>query len=455
MALQLSAFLATEAEGESEGAFGRAAVFEVRPLSSTGWTVSTSSQVCEAGESESEQVEAACPQNLACFVSWSADEVPEQWRPAADEQGNQTARMRPPPSVKGVCGDVKFEQTESLPLREWHFNHSAPDRTFEVMSRRKMLIQDHDVALLVLFSSAGPTRWLIDMHVNGYSAGAVCGQGEFGDSLGLRATIPPFIVLPLAINSTVTSTPLGYNVTRPDGTNILMPVGVCKQCQFGSLPESWADSTCYRVCRKGWISSNGLKPCVACSRNYYSDELGLSCKKCDSDRPYTNTIGAASADECWFADVGVEYVRSVGRKLEVAAFATLRPSSLARAADIVALFKDEPSSEEPWRQGYERQVAWSYTSYDHSPRVSDDSAGFPGMLPGTARVDRWSHTFLFPSAGPGMYTLKFFSNSSNQSDATAPWVPEVSVEHGAVRALLHFRLLVAARVFLSFARRVH
>lgn len=138
----------------------------------------------------------------------------------------------------------------------------------------------------------------------------------------------------------------------------------------------------------------------------------------------------------------MENVRSIGRKLAVSAFAVLRPASLAQVGDIVAIFKDNPSSD-AWRDGYERQVAWTYTSFQHSG-ASDNSAGFEGMLPGPSSVDHWSHTFMFSSTGPGMYSIKLFSNSSDKSSSSTRSNGGASLDHGAVRAILRFRLLVAS-----------
>jgi hypothetical protein len=42
--------------------------------------------------------------------------------------------------------------------------------------------------------------------------------------------------------------------------------------------------------------------------------------------------------------------------LSVTVFSVVRPDWLAQVNDIVALFKDQPSSE-TWRDGFERQVS--------------------------------------------------------------------------------------------------
>ena len=191
--------------------------------------------------------------------------------------------------------------------------------------------------------------------------------------------------------------------TSCDVSSMLLPIGRCVACRPGTATIWWADSECILKCPKGSFSVTGLVPCTNCPRNYYSDVDGArTCTSCPVDRPLTNFAGTTSRDECWFAHVEAEQVRAVGRKLAVTVFSVLRPDSLAQENDIVALFKDQPSTE-AWRSGFEKQVAWSYTSFDPAFGTSDNSAGFPGMLPGVNRVPRWGHTFLFPSTGFGFW----------------------------------------------------
>ena len=131
--------------------------------------------------------------------------------------------------------------------------------------------------------------------------------------------------------------------------------------------------------------------------------------------------------------MGVESVRVLGRRLAVTVFALILPHSYSRAADKVALFKDQPSSD-AWRRGFERQVAWAYTSLDIASSDSAQNAGSAQMLPGQASNGDWSYTFTFPSSGEGIYTLRYYTNSSNGDEHTQPAIPHVSIEHGAVRA---------------------
>ena len=61
------------------------------------------------------------------------------------------------------------------------------------------------------------------------------------------------------------------------------------------------------------------------------------------------------------------------------------------------------------------------------------------MQPGSMPVSNWGHTYLFPSSGPGVYSLRFFSNTSANVTIAQPFL-----KHGAVRAVHRFRLTESA-----------
>ena len=68
-----------------------------------------------------------------------------------------------------------------------------------------------------------PARWRVEIRVSGYGTEAVCNESEYGDGYGVKKTVPPLVMLPLAKNTTV----LGNRASAPDNstTSLLLPIG--------------------------------------------------------------------------------------------------------------------------------------------------------------------------------------------------------------------------------------
>ena len=407
-----------------EGVEATLRVFAARPASQEGWAVDKdNTQACgflEEDQSLSAPVIAGCASSyyFACLL---------------DSQGAISDDSSP---SRGKCSYVELDYDATKPL----LVTSLTSGDAAQVSRRRHILEEHDVAFLVLVRSTHTATWRIGLHISAYEAGAVCSPDSFSILGGVKHTITPFITLPLqGVNITVKEN----LVTFADGMQMSLPAGDCLQCSAGKFTEYFAaagDSECRRACGPGFFSASGLdaegEPCKPCPVGWYNDqERQRACTKCPDDLPLTNAEGAKSVGYCWFAQVGIEEVKAVGRKLKVIAFAVIRPASFARTNDILAVFKDQISSES-WRQGYERQLAWVFTSIEQSP--SDESFGTPQLAPGSRPASDFSFSFLFPSAGPGMYSLKFYSNSSD--------LEGVSLKHGGVMAEMHFRVMSRAVV---------
>ena len=308
------------------------------------------------------------------------------------------------------------------------------------MSHARHTLDKHDVSFLVVFRSSMACTCQLQLLVSAYEAASVCPPDSYSSEDGLQRTLPPLLHLPISgVNISVT----GDLVSFSDGGQLVLPTGDCSLCPAGKFTEKFAASRaaeCRPACEPGFYSSTGLDlttdPCKPCKIGSYNPEpRQRACLPCPPDRPSTNGPGAQSVEWCWFAQVGVEEVKAVGRKLRVTAFGVIRPAAFASTADILAIFKDEPSAE-PWRKGYERQVAYTYTSVEQSP--SDESYGTQDLRPGAQAVSDFSFTFLFPSAGSGVYTVNLFRNSSGTRGVSLPF--------GGIVAKYHFRLKSFASV---------
>ena len=318
---------------------GTLRVYEARP-ESPGWSIDAGPLACGynvgsgslgdgAGQEEGFRLCNRTQYHSACFINLSAAEVSSQMEPGNEDGQQQQAPLSP----QGRCARVNLASLPSQLLEERVVDEESAAHV-DVEVSRSMLSSSSDAAVLVVFTSTC-NLWRIGLSVHGYEAGAVCGVGEYGDNgvpnstVGLRHTMPPLLRLP--INSAVRSTEPGSNETYSSATHnvtipgvlgsMLMPLGRCVACPPGTAPLSWAASECLLKCPKGSSSATGLVPCASCPRNFFSDtDYSLTCKSCPDERPFTNSAGTVSIDECWYAHVEVENVRAVGRKLAGANF---------------------------------------------------------------------------------------------------------------------------------------
>jgi hypothetical protein len=130
-------------------------------------------------------------------------------------------------------------------------------------------------------------------------------------------------------------------------------------------------------------------------------------------------IGMVYSSACFGAVVGIESARLVGQSFVFSVFWSLDPPESAGATDIVAVFKVSTAAPPSSR----RQLAWTYTSV---PSIPNDYYG--GGDPGLTPVPHGAVSLTIPSAGAGVYAVRYFRNSSN------PYIPGLVPAGGTVLA---------------------
>jgi hypothetical protein len=254
----------------------------------------------------------------------------------------------------------------------------------------------------------------LQIRVTWYRAAAVCSPGSAGGGEGPGA--PGILAGPrlgavfrgqnhtvIALDEMLESVPANSSLPTPN--QLVFPMSSsCRPCTPGSVAKDFATGACAACPAGSRQPARAATACILCTTGSYQPASNSTeCIQCDLSTPTSLTAGSVQAGSCFGATVGIESAWFLGKSLAVRIFWSLYPLTAADVSDMVALFKETPGSPPYLR----RQLAWSYTSV---PAIPQDYYG--GGAPGDAPVAVGSLTLKVPSAGEGLYSVRFFHNSS-------------------------------------------
>lgn len=203
-------------------------------------------------------------------------------------------------------------------------------------------------------------------------------------------------------------------------------VGTCVDVNECALPNVRCPANSYCVnsagsfscpCAIGYNQTSRDAPCLnvdECSAEIDNCHLFASCT--DSAGSFTcacKTGFAGTGLQCETQNVvRFEQERQIGQKIGFTVLWDIKAEPDVR--DVVAVFKD-----------WERQITWMYTSQAECPTQSE-CLGATCILDchrvGTLNEPQYTHVFIVPSAGPGLYTVKYYSHKLDAIIAVAPLI---------------------------------
>lgn len=185
----------------------------------------------------------------------------------------------------------------------------------------------------------------------------------------------------------------------------------CLVCATGhSTPDRGSNSSmsCAQFCKAGSFSSTGLEPCQLCPRDTTQSRVGSTyCDECFAGgttmgkhgKGYTNVFPWQCVDGTDL-QFEIEEVKLYGRQLTFKVLWKI-PEQHTNVGDIVAVFYGDP-----WDSI--RQLQWTYAS-------ATDCQGWVDVSNACRqkgdKANPWSsQTFEVSSAGPGNYSIVYFSD---------------------------------------------